>query len=99
VRMRFTATKGGQEIVMHDAPFKFGEQGSYPLAGGELVLNPGDKITTQCFYTNPTRKNITFGESTEDEMCFNFARYYPKGALRCGGGALGGLGGAFPGLR
>ncbi|MET0342589.1 MAG: hypothetical protein ABW252_16405 [Polyangiales bacterium] len=99
VRMRFTVTKGGQEIVMHDAPFKFGEQGSYPLPGGEIVLNPGDKITTQCFYTNPTRKNVTFGESTEDEMCFNFARYYPKGALRCGGGGIGGLGGAFPGLR
>ena len=99
VRMRFTATKGGKEIVMHDAPFKFGEQGSYPVPGGEIVLNPGDKITTQCFYTNPTRKNITFGESTQDEMCFNFARYYPKGALKCsGGGLLGGLGGAFPGL-
>ena len=97
VHMKFTARKGGQEIVMHDAPFKFGEQGSYPVPGGEVVLNPGDTITTQCFYTNPTRKNITFGESTEDEMCFNFARYYPKGSLRCGGG-LGGLGGAFPGL-
>jgi hypothetical protein len=91
VHMKFTATVGGKEIVMHDAPFKFGEQGSYPVPGGEIVLNPGDKITTQCVYTNPTRKNITFGESTEDEMCFNFARYYPKGALRCGGG-LGGIG-------
>ena len=91
--MKFTVKKkSGEEIVMHDAPFRFGEQGTYPLPGGEIVLNAGDSVTTQCFYTNPTTKNITFGESTEDEMCFNFATYYPKGSLKCSGGLFGGGG-------
>ena len=75
---------------MHDAPFKFGEQGTYPIEGGELVLSAGDKITTSCTYSNETSKNIRFGESTDAEMCFNFARYYPKGALPCTGGLFGG---------
>jgi hypothetical protein len=85
VHMKFTAKRTtGETIVMHDEPFQFGEQGTYPIEGGEVVLNKGDVITTTCVYTNPTAKNITFGESTENEMCFNFARYYPKGSLRCG---------------
>ncbi|MET0342292.1 MAG: hypothetical protein ABW252_14910 [Polyangiales bacterium] len=93
--MKFTATRAnGEVIVMHDAPFRFGEQGTYPVPGGEVVLNAGDTITTQCFYSNPTTKNITFGESTDEEMCFNFASYYPKGSLKCAGGLFGGLGGA-----
>ena len=91
--MKFTVKKkSGEQIVMHDAPFRFGEQGTYPLPGGEVVLNAGDQVTTQCFYTNPTNRNITFGESTEDEMCFNFAAYYPKGALKCSGGLFSGGG-------
>ena len=85
VHMTFTATQAGKKIVMHDAPFKFGEQGTYPLSGGEIVLNKGDQITTTCVYSNPTTRNITIGESTENEMCFNFAMYYPKGSLKCAG--------------
>jgi len=83
VHMKFTARKGlGPEIVMHDQPFKFGEQGTYPL-DPPIVLNAGDVVTTTCTYTNPTLRSVTFGESTNDEMCFNFAMYYPKGALTC----------------
>jgi len=90
--MKFVVKKkNGQEIVMHDQPFKCGEQGTYPLPGGEVIVETGDTITTTCVYTNNTNKDIRFGESTESEMCFNFALYYPKGALSCGGGLLGGL--------
>jgi len=90
--MKFTLKKAsGQEIVMHDMPFQFGEQGSYPLDPPQLI-ETGDVITTTCTYDNDTNKNITFGESTDNEMCFNFAIYYPKGAFSCGGG-FGGLGG------
>jgi len=90
-RMKFTVTKkDGKEIVMHDQPFGFGEQGTYPLEGGEVLLETGDVVKTNCYYTNTTNRNITFGESTTNEMCFNFALYYPKGALSCGGGLGGG---------
>lgn len=84
--MKFTVKKkNGQEIVMHDAPFQFGEQGTYALEP-EVILETGDVVTTICTYDNPSNRNVTFGESTDNEMCFNFASYYPKGALRCSGG-------------
>ena len=83
--MKFTVRKpSGQEIVMHDMPFQFGEQGTYALEP-PVVIETGDVITTTCTYDNETSRNITFGESTENEMCFNFAVYYPKGAFTCGG--------------
>lgn len=84
-RMKFTVQKkDGTEIVMHDGVFKFGEQQSYKLEP-DVIIETGDKVMTSCYYTNDTNKNVTFGESTTDEMCFNFARYWPAGALSCGG--------------
>jgi hypothetical protein len=80
--MKFTATVGGKEVVMHDGPFVFEEQRSYALKPA-LVLNTGDKVSTTCVYTNNSNRAITFGENTGNEMCFNFAVYYPKGALSC----------------
>jgi hypothetical protein len=90
--------KNGQEILLLDHPFKFGEQGSYPLTPN-VVLETGDTVYTSCFYTNPTSRDVSFGQNTSDEMCFNFAGYYPKTAnLSCGlGGLLGGLGGLLGG--
>jgi hypothetical protein len=94
---RFTVTKkSGEEIVMLDRPFQFGEQKSYSLKP-EVILETGDTVTTTCIYTNTTNKSISFGENTGDEMCFNFASYYPKDALSCGGGLIGGLGGLLGG--
>ena len=44
-----------------------------------------------------------FGQNTDDEMCFNFVSYYPKGALTCGIfgslGAVPGFGGAPAPMR
>jgi mono/diheme cytochrome c family protein len=85
--------KSGEEIVMHDGPFKFGEQESYDLPAPGIVVETGDVVTTTCYYTNPTTRNVTFGESTTSEMCFNFASYWPAGALSCGFGGFPGLGG------
>ncbi|HEX6245317.1 MAG TPA: hypothetical protein VFZ61_30555 [Polyangiales bacterium] len=91
VRMIFTLQKkNGQTITMHDMPFMFGEQKSYPLEP-PVVVDPGDVITTTCVFNNTTNRTVTFGESTNDEMCFNFAAYYPAGGLRCGSGGRGGL--------
>jgi hypothetical protein len=85
--------------LLLDHPFKFGEQGSYPLTPN-VVIETGDTVYTSCFYTNPTSRDVSFGQNTSDEMCFNFAGYYPKTAnLSCGlGGLLGGLGGLLGGL-
>jgi Copper type II ascorbate-dependent monooxygenase, C-terminal domain len=86
VRMTFSVKKkDGQTIMMHDMPFAFGEQKSYTL-DPPVVVTKGDVITTSCFYENTTSRRVGFGESTTDEMCFNFASYYPAGALKCGTG-------------
>jgi hypothetical protein len=82
VGMKFTATVGGKETIMHEGPFVFEEQRSYKLKQ-PVVLKTGDKVTTTCIFTNPTNRDATFGEDTGNEMCFNFAIYYPVGALSC----------------
>jgi hypothetical protein len=58
-----------------------------------ITVQTGDVITTTCTYTNPTNQMVRFGENTGNEMCFNFALYYPKGALKCPGGFAGGFAG------
>jgi hypothetical protein len=88
--MKFTVKKAsGEMIVMHDAPFAFSEQQSYTL-DKPIVLAAGDVVTTTCTFDNDTNRAITFGEDTGNEMCFNFAVYYPMGALSCSGGGFGG---------
>ncbi|HEX5656896.1 MAG TPA: hypothetical protein VFX59_06860 [Polyangiales bacterium] len=84
--MLFKVTKkNGDVIVMHDEPFQYGQQASREL-DPEVVVEAGDTITTTCVYSNPTTRDITFGEGSGNEMCFNFALYYPKDALTCGFG-------------
>jgi alpha-glucosidase (family GH31 glycosyl hydrolase) len=91
-RMRFTVKRAsGETVVMHEGDFNFEEQTSYPLKM-PVEVKSGDTITTTCIFSNPGNTTVTFGENTENEMCFNFAVYYPMGALSCGGG------GGFPGL-
>ncbi|KAL9656632.1 hypothetical protein ABK040_002903 [Willaertia magna] len=43
------------------------------------ILQPGDQLTTVCNYNSIGKNETTFGgESTDDEMCFNFLAYYPR---------------------
>jgi hypothetical protein len=81
--MKFSVQRAdGTTSVMHDAPFSFTEQASYALTP-PVQLEAGDKVVTTCTYENPTDHAVTFGENTANEMCFNFAAYYPMGALSC----------------
>ena len=82
--MTFSVEKAsGERIVMFDGRFDFEEQQVYPLSP-LVTLETGDKVITTCTYDNTTDHEVRFGEDTEDEMCFNFASYYPMGALSCG---------------
>jgi hypothetical protein len=88
VHMKFTVKKAdGRVISMHDAPFSFDAQGSH-LLPEEVILETGDVVSTICTYSNLSNTNIFVGESTTSEMCFNFAVYYPMGALGCSNRAL-----------
>jgi hypothetical protein len=68
---------GGTEVV-HDEAFAFQNQRGY---AEDIIINSGDAITTTCTYNAPS----TFGQGTNDEMCYWFALAYPAGALSDGG--------------
>lgn len=70
--------EGGGSEVVHDEPFSFENQRGY---AEDIVINPGDSITTTCTYNSPA----TFGKGTNEEMCYWFALAYPAGALADGG--------------
>jgi hypothetical protein len=67
----------GMKEMLHDAPFDFQYQHSYDA---NTMIMPGDSITTTCTYSSPT----SFGEGTNDEMCYLFTLYYPKLSLTNG---------------
>jgi hypothetical protein len=70
------ARANGRVDVVHDEPFSFQNQRGYQE---DIIINPGDSITTACSYNAPA----TFGQGTNDEMCYWFALAYP--ALSDGG--------------
>jgi len=45
----------------------------------ETMLFPTDALMTHCVYDSSNRDTMTKGgETSSDEMCFNFISYYPK---------------------
>lgn len=69
------------EMLVDIPHWDFNSQTSYPPAGGALVIQPGDVLRTTCVYDNAGSDTVTFGERTEDEMCFNFIAAFPAGAI------------------
>jgi hypothetical protein len=83
VHAKFEVTRtDGTTTTIHDKPFAFEDQRTFMLTP-EVLVNTGDVITTTCRYTNPTAQFVTYGDSTEGEMCFNFALYYPMDGFYC----------------
>jgi hypothetical protein len=68
--------RGGQDIVLQDVPYDFEHQ-NFQLVQPAVELQPGDTLTTYCSYDNDTGQTVTFGESSDDEMCFSDLFYYP----------------------
>lgn len=78
-----TFTVGGAPMVIHDGAYDFEEQPQLPI--GPIALHAGDLIKTECTYDNTTNKPITFGESSDTEMCFSIVYRYPAtGRISCG---------------
>jgi len=71
---------GNRQMLVNADPFSFDAQASI-WHSPPVVIQPGDTVTTRCTYTNPGNGFVTFGERTEDEMCFNFAMVYPISAV------------------
>jgi hypothetical protein len=71
---------GGMVEPVFDKPFQFDHQIHYDL-DPYIVLQPGDKIRAECTFFNSTNAAVAFGQSTKQEMCYQFAFSYPVGAL------------------
>jgi hypothetical protein len=78
---------GGTTEVVFDKPFDFNKQIHYENRP-QLVLKPGDTITSTCTFQNDTGGNVAFGPSTKQEMCYQFAFSYPARALDNGTASL-----------
>jgi hypothetical protein len=76
----------GSEQVLFDEPFDFNAQVGYNTPA---VLLPGDSITSTCQWNNTSGGSTSFGEGTEDEMCYLFTLAYPAGALDTGSNFFG----------
>jgi hypothetical protein len=69
---------GGVPEDVFNMPFDFNYQISYET---NVVLQPGDAITSTCRFHNLSASSVAFGPSSDQEMCYQFAFSYPAGAL------------------
>jgi hypothetical protein len=82
VHGKLEQTRGGQTTALHDQPFDFNDQRVWPLEN--VPVQNGDVFTTTCSYENDTGAVVSFGQNSDNEMCFNFVTYYPMGSFSCG---------------
>jgi hypothetical protein len=63
--------------TLHDMPYMFEEQ-KYWLQTPEVQLQAGDRVRVTCTYVNNTGSTVTFGDSSDQEMCFGGLYRYPS---------------------
>jgi Copper type II ascorbate-dependent monooxygenase, C-terminal domain len=73
---RVELIRGTTTTVLHDLPYQFSEQKYYPQAP-ELQVQANDRIVVKCTYFNNTGKDISSGDSSDQEMCFSGLYRYP----------------------
>lgn len=66
-------TLGGQTIM--DSPFDFNEQLNEII--DPLQVSAGQNLQVECIYENNTGSLVTFGDSSDQEMCFVGIYRYP----------------------
>jgi hypothetical protein len=88
MNVKIHRSSGATETLI-DQPFDFNSQIQYSTPA---VLNPGDTLETTCSFDNNTPNFVVFGESTSEEMCYNFTVGYPDTANFPGGNIPAGCG-------
>lgn len=68
------------ETIIEVDPYSFDDQRLY-WHDTPVVLGPFDTIKTTCAFDNPSDDYVSYGERTEDEMCFDFSIVYPIDAI------------------
>jgi hypothetical protein len=85
IRNKVELIRAGTPTVLHDAAYSFTEQ-NYYLKSPVVQVAAGDQIRVTCRYNNTTGGLVTFGESSNDEMCFSGLYRYPAanaGLFQC----------------
>ncbi len=81
--MTVTHESDDGDEVLHDAPFAFEEQVNYRIT--PRVVKAGERLRVTCDYENTSSDTVTFGDSSDQEMCFAGVYRYPaeKSGLFC----------------
>ncbi len=75
------------DVVLVDEPYSFDEQIYYMI--DPIEMSEGENIRVECTHRNTTNRQVGFGDSSLDEMCFaGLFRYPARGSfLGCAVGA------------
>jgi hypothetical protein len=66
---------GAGNVTLLDAPFDFSEQVNHVIDPVQVAA--GERFAIACTYLNDTGRLVTFGDSSEQEMCFVGIYRYP----------------------
>ena len=70
-----TSNAGAVTTIADQPSFSFQDQYLFPI---HVTVHGGDVVDTKCTWNNATDAEVKFGEGTGNEMCFDFAAYYPR---------------------
>jgi hypothetical protein len=62
---------GRREVLLEVPRWDFDWQRDYRFAS-PVAFAPGDRLTIRCTHDNPSRRVVTWGEDSADEMCIGF---------------------------
>jgi hypothetical protein len=69
-------SEGGSPTVFFDKPYDFEEQYNHTI-DPSFEIHPGDVIRGNCGFFNDTTETVSFGDSSDDEMCVLGIYRYP----------------------
>ncbi len=75
-RTDIVRANGDVEMINQVEHWSFADQRRYPFTPFHQLAR-GDGVRVTCAYDNPTDQPISWGEGTDDEMCFDFMMVYP----------------------
>lgn len=73
--IRVVHQSGAGDVALLDAPFDFNEQRNYAI--DPIQVAAGERLDIDCTYLNDTGGFVTFGDSSDKEMCFVGIYRYP----------------------
>ncbi|NVB77102.1 MAG: hypothetical protein HOV81_01790 [Kofleriaceae bacterium] len=85
VHQKVELIRNSASTTLHDKDYTFLEQ-NYYMKSPEVQVQAGDQIKVTCDFVNNTGARVTFGDSSDKEMCFAGLYRYPAqnaGLFQC----------------